>query len=611
MSFKQFGGLNYAAKNNIIGNLYSTSVNSGTTNVIGQENSKIVCLSHLDMSANSVMHIGSLYFMDGTVQNTAYESSSGVPVFNNGIIVNNGSQLNDGVHVTGGLTTDSLTISSGGTQNSILYKNGSGITNFFDFGVGQATQTLSVNSGGNLEWTNSSNPGDGALSLTCSHSTSISGTFTANQTAGSTIDITLDATNANTPSTIVARDENGNFSAGTITASLTGNATTSTTATNLANGAAYSIPYQTGSSATNFIPYTGASGQVLTYNTGNIPSWQSVNATTIKTNSSTSDASFNLTFVDSSSGDSQTVYTSSDLIYNPSENLLTIDNLTVNNTVSILSLNINNSPEWSGNLLAVNGSTSLQGTTATNIKIIGGNITLTSDDGMIKYFSVDSTGNTIIGPSGGTSSTALTVNGGLGVNGGLTAYLDVNNFMQLSRQSQTTALVLSADNVYINSIANPCNINNLTVTSISNLNGGITVFNTANPPISQFSVDAATGDTIIGPSGGTSSTALQVNGTCTATSFKSSSDYRIKDDVQILDHSFNVDNLRAVTYTNKNTKMQDIGFIAHEVQEEFPYLVSGEKDGEQMQSLNYTGLIGVLVKEIQELKKRVHILENK
>jgi len=39
--------------------------------------------------------------------------------------------------------------------------------------------------------------------------------------------------------------------------------------------------------------------------------------------------------------------------------------------------------------------------------------------------------------------------------------------------------------------------------------------------------------------------------------------------------------------------------------------VSGEKDGEEMQSLNYIGLIGVLVKEIQELKKRVHILENK
>ena len=100
-------------------------------------------------------------------------------------------------------------------------------------------------------------------------------------------------------------------------------------------------------------------------------------------------------------------------------------------------------------------------------------------------------------------------------------------------------------------------------------------------------------------------------GLLTSTSFNASSDYRIKENQKILDDEFNVDKLRPITYTNKITKKQDIGFIAHEVQELFPYLVKGEKDGEQMQSLNYIGLIGVLVKEIQELKKRVSSLENK
>ncbi len=76
------------------------------------------------------------------------------------------------------------------------------------------------------------------------------------------------------------------------------------------------------------------------------------------------------------------------------------------------------------------------------------------------------------------------------------------------------------------------------------------------------------------------------------------------------DPSFNVDVLRPVTYTNSRAGKQDIGFIAHEVGEHYPYLVNGEKDGEQMQSLNYTGIIGILVKEIQELKKRVSDLEN-
>ena len=137
--------------------------------------------------------------------------------------------------------------------------------------------------------------------------------------------------------------------------------------------------------------------------------------------------------------------------------------------------------------------------------------------------------------------------------------------------------------------------------------GGLSVINSGT----LFSVSGTTGDTVIGPTSGTSPTALKVNGKCTATTFESSSDYRIKEDVTVLDETFNVDKLRPVTYTNKNTEKQDIGFIAHEVQQEFPYLVSGEKDGEQMQSLNYIGLIGVLVKEIQELKKRVQILENK
>ena len=49
--------------------------------------------------------------------------------------------------------------------------------------------------------------------------------------------------------------------------------------------------------------------------------------------------------------------------------------------------------------------------------------------------------------------------------------------------------------------------------------------------------------------------------------------------------------------------LHQMGFIAHEVQEVFPFLVSGEKDGEAMQTINYNGFIALLVKEIQELKR--------
>jgi hypothetical protein len=81
----------------------------------------------------------------------------------------------------------------------------------------------------------------------------------------------VDATDANTASKVVARDASGNFSAGTITASLSGNASTATsatTATNLAGGTTGSLPYQSASGTTamlalgtlNYVLTAGAAG---------------------------------------------------------------------------------------------------------------------------------------------------------------------------------------------------------------------------------------------------------------------------------------------------------------------------------------------------------------
>ena len=75
-----------------------------------------------------------------------------------------------------------------------------------------------------------------------------------------------------------------------------------------------------------------------------------------------------------------------------------------------------------------------------------------------------------------------------------------------------------------------------------------------------------------------------------------------------LSDEFTVDDLNPVIYQTKKNKETHIGFIAHELQEHYPYLVNGEKDGEEIQSVNYIGLIGVLVKEIQTLKQQVKML---
>ena len=103
-------------------------------------------------------------------------------------------------------------------------------------------------------------------------------------------------------------------------------------------------------------------------------------------------------------------------------------------------------------------------------------------------------------------------------------------------------------------------------------------------------------------------TGIYYNGLVTATLF-STSDYRIKEHVTPLDETFGVDGLNPVIYLNKKTNKQDIGLIAHELQQIYPVLVNGEKDGSEMQSVNYTGLIPILINEIQNLKKENKNLE--
>ena len=85
-------------------------------------------------------------------------------------------------------------------------------------------------------------------------------------------------TSANTANAIVSRDSSGNFSVGTITGALNGNASTAssatsaTTSTNVAGGAAGSMFYQSGASTTASIP-AGTSGQILASNGTGSPYW--------------------------------------------------------------------------------------------------------------------------------------------------------------------------------------------------------------------------------------------------------------------------------------------------------------------------------------------------
>jgi hypothetical protein len=113
--------------------------------------------------------------------------------------------------------------------------------------------------------------------------------------------------------------------------------------------------------------------------------------------------------------------------------------------------------------------------------------------------------------------------------------------------------------------------------------------------------------------GGTVVGSISVTGS--ATSYNTSSDYRLKNvDGPITNSGAYVDALKPVQGSWKSDGSRFIGLLAHEVQEvsETP-IATGEKDGEQMQAMDYSApeLIANLIAEIQSLRARVAQLEER
>jgi hypothetical protein len=100
---------------------------------------------------------------------------------------------------------------------------------------------------------------------------------------------------------------------------------------------------------------------------------------------------------------------------------------------------------------------------------------------------------------------------------------------------------------------------------------------------------------------------IDVSGQVTANSFNAISDYRTKTNIEDLDENITASNLRPLVYLKNGQK--EIGLLAHELQEVYPFMVCGEKDGKEMQSVNYIGLIGVLINDVKRLTNENQILK--
>jgi hypothetical protein len=114
------------------------------------------------------------------------------------------------------------------------------------------------------------------------------------------------------------------------------------------------------------------------------------------------------------------------------------------------------------------------------------------------------------------------------------------------------------------------------------------------------------------------STCGSISVTGSSTSFNTSSDYRMKENINTLTTGLaTIGALKPVTYDWISTQEKGEGFIAHELAEVIPLAVFGEKDAVdkdgkiQPQGVDYSKIVVHLVAAIQELSAKVAALEGK
>ena len=96
--------------------------------------------------------------------------------------------------------------------------------------------------------------------------------------------------------------------------------------------------------------------------------------------------------------------------------------------------------------------------------------------------------------------------------------------------------------------------------------------------------------------------------TTSGTTYNTISDYRLKEDFKNFDGLSLINAIKVYDYKWKEGQSRSYGVKAHELQEVIPYTVTGERDGEQMQMVDYSKLVPVLTKAIQDQQKMIDSL---
>lgn len=160
------------------------------------------------------------------------------------------------------------------------------------------------------------------------------------------------------------------------------------------------------------------------------------------------------------------------------------------------------------------------------------------------------------------------------------------------------------------------NLANLSSGSFINFSSGSTYNGSSAITVSVAATTSSTGNTVVSRnvSGDFSAGTIDVvnltaSQTVQAQDFNSTSDSTLKTEIQTIDNALKrLENIRGVSYQWISNGKYSKGVIADEIEKEFPELVS-EFNG--IKSVNYNGIIGVLIEAVKELSAEVEDLRKR
>lgn len=315
----------------------------------------------------------------------------------------------------------------------------------------------------------------------------------------------------------------------------------------------------------------GSTNQVLSVGAGGSVTWQSVssvggNSITVNNDTSTATPLFPL-FTSSSGGGSITAVgvDTSGLTYIPSgAGSLGIgttspsQNLDVNGNVRLRGSLFDNLNQSGGANQVLTAGPSGAGVTWASLSAIGGNSMIVTDD---------------------------------------TASPQLRYPLFATAAGTVTQQFIDTNGIAYNTSTNCLGIGSLTPTSQLDVIGGVKV----------AGVVTAT-SAIVGTAVTINSSGVIVSGIVTATDFNSSSDRTLKHDIQVIENPIEkVLQLNGVRFNWNETGKPSVGVIAQEVEQVLPELVSNTDP----KSVNYNGLIGLLIECVKEQQKQIDELKVK